>query len=462
MVSIKRITVGERLARLLYSVAWWLVTPALLLWFVARGLRQRGYLSAIGERFGYCPVTEAGARVVWVHAVSVGETRAAEPLIRAILDRWPDISVLLTHMTPTGRETGARTFSDLLAAGRVRQAWLPWDYPGATRRMVWRARPVLGLVMETELWPNLVAAARSAALPMVLANARLSERSLRKGLRWRALIRPALRSVDLVLAQTHSDAARLAQLGRESVPVIGNLKFDSDPPALMLARGAHWRERLLSSNAKNGVVVAASTREGEEAMLLAAWRTLVDSAKGAACPLLVIVPRHPQRFEAVADLARQQGWRVGLRSAFADEGPEADGIDLIVGDSMGEMFAWYALADLAIIGGSLAPLGGQNLIEACAVGCPVVLGPHTFNFEEISQDAVVAGAALRVMDAAQAVADTVRVLADPARRQAMSKAAREFAAQHRGATARTLDAVAPLIESREGIRSAASQARPEA
>jgi len=462
MVSIERITVGERLARLLYCVAWWLVTPTLLAWFLGRGLRQRGYLAAIGERFGYCPVTAAGARVVWVHAVSVGETRAAEPLIRAILDRWPDVSILLTHMTPTGRETGARTLSDLLAAGRVRQAWLPWDYPGATRRMVLRARPILGLVMETELWPNLVAAARGASLPMVLANARLSERSLRKGLRWRALIRPALRSIDLVLAQTGSDATRLARLGRESVPVIGNLKFDSDPPTLMLARGARWRERLLSSNPRRGLVVAASTRDGEEAMLLAAWRTMLESAAGSVCPLLVIVPRHPQRFEAVADLARQQGWRVGLRSSFADVGPEADGIDLIVGDSMGEMFAWYALADLAIMGGSLAPLGGQNLIEACAVGCPVVLGPHTFNFEEISQDAVAAGAALRVMDATQAVADAVRVLAEPERRQAMSKAAREFAAQHRGATARTLDAVAPLVESRAGFRSLASQSMPQA
>jgi 3-deoxy-D-manno-octulosonic-acid transferase len=458
MVSIARITLGERLARVLYCVAWWLVTPALLLWFAVRGLRQRGYLAALGERFGRCPVSEPGTRLVWVHAVSVGETRAAEPLIRAMLDRWPDIRILLTHMTPTGRETGAGAFADLVAAGRLRQAWLPWDYPGATRRMLSRARPVLGLIMETELWPNLVASARSASVPVVLANARLSERSLRKGLRWRALIGPALRSLDQVLAQTQSDAKRLGQLGREAVPAIGNLKFDIDAPAQMLARGALWRERLLSREPLRGVVLAASTRDGEEAMLLAAWRALGEPAPDSGRPLLVLVPRHPQRFDAVAQLAREQGWQVKRRSAFEGDGPELAHADLVIGDSMGEMFAWYALADVAIIGGSLAPLGGQNLIEACAVGCPVVLGPHTFNFEEISQDAVAAGAALRVADAAGALGESLRLLGEPARRQAMSVAALAFAAQHRGATVRTLDAIAPVIEARTGFRSAASHA----
>lgn len=458
MVSIARITIGERLARLLYCVAWWLVTPALLLWFVARGLRQRGYLAAIAERFGYCPKTEPEARLVWVHAVSVGETRAAEPLIRALLERWPDLRILLTHMTPTGRETGAGALADLVAAGRLRQAWLPWDYPGATRRMLLRARPALGIIMETELWPNLVASARSVSVPVVLANARLSERSLRKGVRWRALIGPALRSLDQVLAQTQSDALRLEQLGREAVPAIGNLKFDIDPPTPMLARGALWRERLLSRKPSRGIVMAASTRDGEEALLLAAWRALGEPASDSARPLLVVVPRHPQRFDAVAQLARDQGWRVKRRSEFDRDGPEGADADLIIGDSMGEMFAWYALADVAIIGGSLAPLGGQNLIEACAVGCPVVLGPHTFNFEDISKDAVATGAALRVPDAAGAVGESVRLLGEPARRQAMSAAALAFAAQHRGATARTLAAVAPIIEARTGYQLAASHA----
>lgn len=293
MVSIARMTFGERLARLLYCVAWWLVTPALLLWFAVRGLRERGYLAALAERFGHCPATEPGVRLVWVHAVSVGETRAAEPLIRAMLDRWPDIRILLTHMTPTGRETGAGAFADLVAAGRLRQAWLPWDYPGATRRMLSRARPVLGLIMETELWPNLVASARRASVPLVLANARLSERSLAKGLRWRALIGPALRSLHQVLAQTQSDAKRLGQLGREAVPAIGNLKFDIDPPAPMLARGAFWRERLLSLKPLRGIVIAASTRDGEEAMLLAAWRALGEPAPDSGRPLLVLVPVIP-------------------------------------------------------------------------------------------------------------------------------------------------------------------------
>ena len=193
-------------------------------------------------------------------------------------------------------------------------------------------------------------------------------------------------------------------------------------------------------------------------MLLAAWRALGEPVPDSGRPLLVLVPRHPQRFDAVAQLAREQGWQVKRRSAFESDGPELAHADLVIGDSMGEMFAWYALADVAIIGGSLAPLGGQNLIEACAVGCPVVVGPHTFNFEEISQDAVAAGAALRVADAACALGESMRLLGEPARRQAMSVAALAFAAQHRGATARTLDAIAPVIEARTGFRSAASHA----
>ena len=432
-----------------YSIAWWCLTPLLLASLLWRALRQPGYLSAWPERFGWIARRSQAARqLLWVHAVSVGETRASESLVRAFAARWPEADLLLTHMTPTGRATGAAVFADLIDAGRLRQAWLPWDYPGASRRFLARVRPTLGVLIETEVWPNLLAAANRWSVPVVLVNARLSERSLRKGLRWRALIEPALRGLDLVLAQTPSDAVRLAQLGRQEVPVIGNLKFDIEPPAAMIARGVRWRKCLLSTENRRGVIVVASTRDGEESMFLDAWRQHVGLAGDAPRPLLVIVPRHPQRFEEVAELARAQGWRTSRRSAFGEGEPDLSVAqsDVMVGDSMGEMFAWYALGDVAIIGGSFAPLGGQNLIEACAVGCPVVLGPHTFNFEQISEDAVSADAAVRVGNAAEALEQALALVENTGRRQQRSAAALAFAAQHRGATQRTVASVAPLVE----------------
>jgi len=256
-----------------YSIAWWCLTPLVLASLLWRALRQPGYLNAWPERFGWIARRSGPARqLLWVHAVSVGETRASESLVRAFAARWPDADLLLTHMTPTGRATGAAVFADLIGAGRLRQAWLPWDYPGASRRFLARMRPALGVLIETEVWPNLLAAASRQSVPMALVNARLSERSLRKGLRWRSLIEPALQGLDLVLAQTPSDAARLAQLGRQAASVAGNLKFDIEPPAAVTARGAHWRKRLLSLETRRGIVVVASTRDGEEAMFLDAWR----------------------------------------------------------------------------------------------------------------------------------------------------------------------------------------------
>jgi 3-deoxy-D-manno-octulosonic-acid transferase len=432
----------------LYSLAWWLATPALLGSLVWRGVRQPGYLLSVAERFGYCRTRGGTQRLIWLHAVSVGETRAAEPLLRAIAARWPDAAILLTHMTPTGRATGAAIFADLITSGRLEQCWLPWDYPGATRRMLKRMRPSIGMLLETELWPNLIDAAAREAVPMVLVSARLSEKSLRKGLRWHALIEPALLGLRQVLAQTSSDAERLAQLGRRDVPALGNLKFDIEPPESMLTLGGQWRECLLSREPSKKVIVAASTREGEEAMLFDAWRQRFGLERSDARPLLVVVPRHPQRFGEVHALAQGLGWKVARRSEFAGAAPDVEALDadVLIGDSMGEMFAWYAFADLAIIGGSFAPLGGQNLIEACAVGRPVIVGPHMFNFEEISRDAIAAGAAVRAADMTQAVKQSLDLLADEPRRHAKSQAAKSFAAQHRGATQRMLDSIAGVLE----------------
>jgi len=358
---------------------------------------------------------------LWVHAVSLGETRAAAALIDALRRARPGLRLLLTHGTATGRDAGA----SLLRAGD-RQAWLPYDTPGATRRFIAFHRPALGVLMETEIWPNLLHAAQAAGVPMLLANARLSEKSRRKGERLDALMRPAAASLALALAQTEDDAARLRSAGVPRVQVCGNIKFDMTPDPMLLQRGRQWRRA-----AGRPVVLAASTRDGEEAPLLRAWAALPEPR-----PLLLLVPRHPQRFDAVALLVRAQGLTLWRRSAWTDAPPdEADAADVWLGDSMGEMPLYFGAADVALLGGSFAPLGGQNLIEAAACGCPLVMGPSTFNFAEAAELSLAAGASLRVGDIGEGVARAVALVADP-QRAAFVERTLAFAAAHRGAAAR--------------------------
>ena len=433
------------MARWLYTIAWYLAMPLVLAYLLWRSRRQPEYRRQLGERFGVHGLRVDMQPLIWLHAVSVGETRAAQPLVAALLEHYPGHEVLVTHMTPTGRETGAALF----AGQPVQQAYLPYDYPFAVRRFLRAWRPTIGVVIETELWPNLVAVARSGGVPMALVSARLSERSLRKARRWSTLIRPALASLDLVLAQTDADARRLAQLGRHAVPVVGNLKFDVVAEPSLEARGHRWRTAWLSGRGTGALprfcVIAASTREGEEALLLDAWAAQLQPPALASRfpPLLVVVPRHPQRFDEVAALIESRGWRVARRSGLADD--QACDAQVLLGDSMGEMAAYYALADVAIIGGSLLPFGGQNLIEACAAGVPVIVGPHTFNFGEAADQAILVDAAIRVPDAARAVGEALALVLDAERLQSMSDRALAFTGQHRGATARTLAALAPFI-----------------
>ena len=378
------------------------------------------------------------------------------------------------------------------APPRIAQALLPYDYPFALRRFFRAWRPVIGIVMETELWPNLVAVAREQGVPLALVNARLSEHSLRKGRRWAWLMKPALAGLSEVLAQTETDAQRMRELGRADARVLGNLKFDVAPAPRLELLGHVWRLGLLAGGGGHRpAVLAASTRDGEEALILDAWCAwraqarasqagLADAADGADSadsadsaevpdiagvsgegpplvspppgmpwpPLLVIVPRHPQRFDEVAGEVLARGLRLIRRSSWGDRKPPATerDADVLLGDSMGEMFAYYALADAAIIGGSLLPFGGQNLIEACAVGVPVVVGPHTFNFEAATEQAILEDAALRSPDAASALAEALAIVADPLRRQTIGEHALAFSLRHRGATARTMAALAPLLE----------------
>jgi len=295
----------------------------------------------------------------------------------------------------------------------------------------------VGVLMETEVWPNLLHAAQAAGVPMVLANARLSARSQRKGQRLSAVLDPAVDSLALVLAQTEGDAERLRQSGASHVEVCGNLKYDMAPDPALLARGRQWRHGL-----GRPVVLAAVTREGEEAMLLAAW---ARHATAAARPLLLIVPRHPQRFDEVAALVQGVGLRCVRRSRWNEAPPgDAAQADVWLGDSMGEMPLYYALADVALLGGSFAPLGGQNLIEAAACACPVVMGPHTFNFAEAAELSLAAGAALRVQNLDEAVAQAL-VLLNSGQRDAWAGRALAFAERHRGAAVRMAQRIATWL-----------------
>ncbi|MEP7057771.1 MAG: 3-deoxy-D-manno-octulosonic acid transferase [Caldimonas sp.] len=419
----------ESLARIAYAGLLGLVAPAYLLRLWWRGRAEPLYRVAIAERFGrYRDPGAAGA--VWIHAVSLGETRAAAALIEALRARRPGLRLLLTHGTATGREAGAALLRD-----GDRQAWLPYDAAPVVRRFLAHFRPALGVLMETEVWPNLLGAARERSLPIVLANARLSARSERRGRRLDALLRPAAASLALVLAQSEVDARRLRAVGVRDVVVAGNLKFDMTPNAAQLAQGRAWRDAL-----GRAVVLAAVTREGEEVMLLAAWQ-----ARPAPRPLLLIVPRHPQRFDEVATLVRAAQLTLVRRSAWTGApAPDAAAADVWLGDSIGEMARYYGLAQVALLGGSFAPLGGQNLIEAAACGCPIVMGPHTFNFAQAAELSLAAGASLRVADIDAGVGAALALIGTPAQPR-MAEAALAFAAQHRGAAARMADRIVALL-----------------
>jgi 3-deoxy-D-manno-octulosonic-acid transferase len=410
-------------ARLLYSLLLYLAAPLLLLRLLWRGRRQRAYLRHIPERFGF--YADAGKhRYIWLHAVSVGETRAVEPLVRALQAHYPQHRILLTHMTPTGRETGVSLFGD-----SVTRCYLPYDYPGATRRFLEHFRPEAGLLIETEVWPNLIAAGVRCGIPLHLINARLSQRSLRGYRKVGALACDALRGFSLIAAQTEADATRLLALKAVRVVVTGNLKFDVDPPAQQVATGVELKRTLGS----RPVLLAASTREGEEELLLDGVRR-----SGLHGALLIIVPRHPQRFDAVAIMVAERGLHMQRRSAG---GPVDAATDVLLGDTMGEMFMYYAACDVVLMGGSFLSYGAHSLIEPCAAGKPVIIGSSTYNFAEATDAAVAAGAALRVDDMARGLAAALELASDTGGCRRMGDSGLAFTAAHRGAAKRVLELI---------------------
>ena len=444
------------LARALYSVLTWAAQPLLLRKLRRRAVAEPGYGRAVGERFGrYArPIdslmppssTDPLHSFVWIHAVSLGETRAAAILLAELRQQLPGMRLLLTHGTATGRAEGEK----LLLPGDV-QVWQPWDTRGAVRRFLRQFRPAIGILMETEVWPNLVAGCQQRGIPLVLANARFNATSLRKSQRLGALARPAYGGLTAVWAQTDADAERLQRMGAPVQGVFGNLKFDVVPDAAQWARGRAWRAR-----SARPVVMLASSREGEEAMWLDVfkrnWHPALsqrapaainsEANQGASPVQWLVVPRHPQRFAEVQQLLRSAGLTVSSRSQWADAPEPAD---VWLGDSLGEMVLYYGLADVALLGGSFAPLGGQNLIEAIACGCPVVLGPHTFNFAEAAALACEQGVAHRVPDIGQGVQQACELATNAPRLAAARGLTQDFTLQHRGAARLTATAIRALL-----------------
>ena len=427
----------------IYSGVMWALQPVLRRKLQRRGREEAGYLHAVDERFGYYTQAPAAHRYVWVHAVSLGETRAAAVLIHALREVQPDLRILLTHGTATGRAQGV----SLLRDGDV-QVWQPWDTPAAVQRFLKQFNPCVGIILETELWPNWVAQCQQAQVPLVLVNARMSEKSMRQARRLAWLSRPAYQGLSAVLAQTQADADRLQTLGAKIDAVLGNLKFDAKPDLMQLALADAWKKKL-----KRPVILFSSSREGEELMWLDTLQALKDTPLDHQDHLhaahWLVVPRHPQRFDEVAALITQRGWKLSRRHEWVD-GPvssEQDHADTIwLGDTLGEMALYYGLADAALLGGSFAPLGGQNLIESTACGCPVVMGPHTFNFAEAAQLAEEAGAAMRVDDMAQAVTTALQMVSSGPDEYAHVQACSEFSQAHRGAARLTVQALMPYLK----------------
>ncbi|WP_255539738.1 3-deoxy-D-manno-octulosonic acid transferase [Polynucleobacter sp. MWH-Creno-3A4] len=405
-----------------------------------RARHSFAYMHHIPERlgFGYDKPIQQGS--IWIHAVSVGETRAAQPLIEAYLARGE--TILLTHMTLNGRRTGRQLFGKEIAARQIHQVYLPYDLCWSVENFLKSFKPKLGLFMETEAWPTVVFRCADLRLPLFLVNARLSERSARRVNRFGKAGRALFQAFKGILAQTDFDAQRYRSLGVRNVSIVGNLKFDVPLDPQLVAQGQLWQQDLHASNRM--MVCAASTRDGEEAIILKAWKDLLSSNTFELAPLLCIVPRHPERFTEVADQIQAAGLAFRRRSEWTGIPKDCSSVDVILGDSMGEMPMYYSAADLVLMGGSLLPFGGQNLIEACAAGCPVLLGEHTYNFQQAALDALTAGAAKRIQgdlllgDSIALMEALKNLLLNTAELGKMSAAAKAYSIEHQGATKRIL------------------------
>lgn len=416
--------------RYLYTALLYLTTPLILARLYWRGRKDPDYRRRWGERFGLFPPLPAGG-CLWLHAVSVGETRAALPLIRALQARYPELPLLVTTTTPTGSRQVRQALGNT-----VFHVYTPYDLPGVIRRFLNRTRPRLAVIMETELWPNLLRGCRSAGVPVIVANARLSERSARRYGKLPGLTASLLSDTTLIAAQTEAEADRFRALGAPRVLVMGNLKYDLTLPPGLPEQGRELRRRL---GEQRPVLIAASTHTGEDEQVLDALARLRRDDPGL---LLILVPRHPERFNDVAELCRRRGLAVVRRR----EGQICTPVTAVfLGDTMGELLLFYAAADIAFVGGSLAPTGGHNVLEPALLGLPVLFGPHMFNFLEASQRLQEAGAAWPVADAAELAAAAGRLLAEPTQARAAGQRGQAVVEANRGALAVLLRSIDEML-----------------
>lgn len=444
------------MSRLIYTLLLRLISPLLLGWMYLRARRVGGKWQVFSpQRFGYYGKTpKPNQPLVLVHAVSLGEMRAAQPLVQALLDAGHH--VLLTHLTYTGYAEGQRAFKAALVSGQLIQQWLPYDFPGAAKRFYAHYEPKLLIVIEREVWPNLIYQAYKAGIPSFLVSARFSARSLRKAMRVGLLMRQSFGYFTAIYAQTYQDAVRLEHAGGKGVRVAGNFKFD-----VHLAMDQVERGRKFADSLGRKIVVIASTREGEDELFIEAMRRYIKREQhldldNKQRTLFYLIPRHPERFESTMAQLKAEGWNVIRRTDLVSTGDCTTSslaccktADVVLGDSLGEMPWYYAQAQVAIIGGSFAPLGGQNFIEACALGVPVIVGPHTRNFEQAVNDALEEGAVIRVPNADAAVKQAMALLEDSSARQAMSDAATFWVRKHSGSVERVMMGVRDILRKSE-------------
>ncbi len=420
--------------RTLYTLLFHLGLPLIALRLWLRSRKAPAYAQRIGERFAFklAPMQRGG---IWVHAVSVGESIAAAPMIRALLARYPQLPITITCMTPTGSERIQSMFAN---ESRIQHCYLPYDFPWAAGRFLDHIQPKIGVIMETELWPNHIHQCAKRGIPTVLANARLSERSARGYARFAKLTRPMLAELSLFAVQTEAEAQRFRDLGArpECVTVTGSIKFDLTIDPQLLERAAQQREQWQTTH--RPVWIAASTHAGEDEVVLSAHRRVLKSHPDA---LLMLVPRHPERFDSVFELSQQQGFASVRRSTAT---PVTSETSVLVGDTMGELLFLYALADIAFVGGSLVPNGGHNLLEPAALDKPVLSGPHLFNFLEIAAMLRSAGALGEVSDAAGLAAAVQRLIEQPQTSKAMADAGLAVIKANQGALQRLLEGIARL------------------
>ena len=422
------------MVRLAYTVALYCAVPFLVGRLLWRGRRDSTYLRRIGERFGLGGRIAAHRGCVWIHAVSVGEVQAAAPIVKALRSLYPDETIVVTSTTATGAGRVSKAFG-----GGVVHRYFPFDLPGSVARFLNRIAPRVAIIMETEIWPNLLAECRRRGIPVILANVRLSERSATGYRRFRGLFAPVLRDVAAIAVQSGEDARRIASIGAppDIIDVTGSTKFDIPMLASLREEAAALRRIWGSSR---GIWIAASTHDGEEALVLDAFERVLDGLPGS---LLVLVPRHPERFREVAAYVRRRGFEPAMRS---QRPVECADVKVFVGDTMGELPLFYAAADVAFVGGTLVERGGHNVLEPAALGLPVLFGPHVFNFASISRRLIEAGGARTVGDAAGLGRAVVDYLRDADLRHTTGAKGRAFVEGNRGAGDRVVALISPHLE----------------